>query len=57
MTYGISYDFLPKWRLSYEYRRGEKLGEAALRYRLHDFLAVEYALNKNDNWLRLVGFF
>lgn len=57
MVYGISYDFLPKWRLSYEYRRGEHLGEARLRYRLHDFLAVEYAIDKNDNWVRLVGFF
>ncbi|MDO4203732.1 MAG: acylphosphatase [Selenomonadaceae bacterium] len=57
MTYGMSYDFLPKWRLSYEYRNGEKLGETALRYRLHDFLAVEYAVNKNDNWVRLIGFF
>ncbi len=57
MVYGLSYDFRPKWRLSYEYRRGEHLGEARLRYRLHDFLAVEYAMDKNDKWFRLVGFF
>lgn len=57
LTGGLSYDFRPKWRLSYEYRRGDHLGEAALRYKFHDFLAVEYVVDKNDNWVRLIGFF
>lgn len=57
LTWGLSYDFRPKWRLSYEYRRGDHIGEAALRYKFHDFLAVEYVADKNDNWVRLIGFF
>lgn len=57
LTWGLSYDFRPKWRLSYEYRQGDHLGEAALRYKFHDFLAVEYIVEKNNNWVRLIGFF
>lgn len=57
LTYGLAYDFRPKWRLSYEYRRGDHIGEAALRYTFHDFLAVEYAVDKDDSWVRLIGFF
>lgn len=29
--------------------------EIGLRYRLHDFISVEYIFTNHDNWLRLVG--
>lgn len=45
------------WLVRYEYRRGDHLGEAALRCRLHDFLSAEYVVNKDQNWLRLIGYF
>lgn len=31
--------------------------EFALRYKLHDFLSVEYVVNEDDRWLRMVGNF
>lgn len=45
------------WLLRYEYHEGERRGEGALRYRLHDFLSVEYALDDAGGWLRLIGNF
>ncbi len=47
----------PRWLARYEYRRGDHLGEAALRYRLHDFMSLEYVLDKEQNWLRVIGNF
>ena len=47
----------PKWLLRYEYHGVEHSGQAALRYKLHDFLALEYALDKDDSWLRFIGYF
>ena len=47
----------PKWLLRYEYHGVEHYGQAALRYKLHDFLALEYALDKDDSWLRFIGYF
>lgn len=46
-----------KWLLRYEYRWADQEGEAALRYRLHDFLSLELVHDKNDGWLRLIGYF
>ena len=45
------------WTLRYEYRWSDQKGEAALRYRLHDFMDLEYVADSNDNWLRLIGNF
>ncbi len=45
------------WGLRYEYRFDRKQGEGALRYRIHDFLSVEYVVDPEDNWLRLIGNF
>ena len=44
-------------RLRYEYRWWDHRGEAALRYQLHDFLSLEYAVDKDDKWLRFIGHF
>lgn len=46
-----------KWLMRYEYRWADSQGEAALRYRLHDFLAMEFVHDKDDGWLRLIGYF
>ena len=45
------------WMLRYEYRWSDQLGEVALRYKLHDFLGVEYVVDPRENWLRLIGNF
>ncbi len=46
-----------RWMLRYEYRWTDQCGEGALRYRLHDFLSLEYVIDKKDNWLRVIGNF
>lgn len=45
------------WFLRYEYRCGERLGEGALRYQLHDFMALEYVIDRDDSWMRVIGYF
>lgn len=49
--------FNSRWLLRYEYRCGDAKGEAAVRYKMHDFLSLEYAVNNDENWLRLIGDF
>lgn len=46
-----------RWSIRYEYRWGEKLWEGAFRYRLHDFMALEYVIDKEDSWMRVIGYF
>ncbi len=46
-----------RWLLRYEYRWSDQRGEAALRYKMHDFLSLEYVVDKKDRWLRLIGNF
>ena len=46
-----------KWMLRYEYRWTDQMGEGALRYRLHDFLSLEYIIDKKDKWVRVIGNF
>lgn len=46
-----------RWLLRYEYRWTDQRGEGALRYRLHDFLGLEYVVDNKDNWLRVIGNF
>lgn len=46
-----------RWMLRYEYRWTDQMGEGAIRYRLHDFLSLEYVVDKEDNWLRVIGNF
>ena len=31
--------------------------EGALRYQLHDFMALEYVIDKDDSWMRVIGYF
>jgi len=46
-----------RWLWRYEYRWGGRVWETALRYRLHDFMAFEYVVDRHDNWLRVIGYF
>ena len=46
-----------RWAVRYEYRWSDQKGEAALRYRLHDFLSLEYGVDKDDRWFRVIGTF
>lgn len=54
---GGEQDITKKWMLRYEYRWADQKGEAAIRYRMHDFLSLEWAVDKDDNWLRVIGNF
>jgi len=47
----------PRWLLRYEYRFAEQHGETALRYKMHDFLSLEYLIDRDQNWLRILGNF
>lgn len=46
-----------KWLFRYEYRDDDSRSEYGIRYRLHDFLAIELARDSHDNWLRFIGYF
>ena len=46
-----------KFLLRVEHHFKSDLNEVALRYKLHEFVSLEYVKNNEDNWLRLVGNF
>lgn len=46
-----------KWLIRYEYRDLEHHSEYGIRYKLHDFLSLEYALDSRGSWLRFIGYF
>ncbi|MCI7611584.1 MAG: acylphosphatase [Selenomonadaceae bacterium] len=46
-----------KWLLRYEYRDREHHSEFGIRYKLHDFLSLEYAADSHSSWLRFIGYF
>ena len=46
-----------KWLLRYEYRELEHHSEYGIRYKLHDFLSLEYAVDSRGSWLRFIGYF
>lgn len=52
-----SQQLAPRWLLRHEYRWAEGNGETALRYKLHDFLSLEYLVDCDQGWLRLIGIF
>lgn len=56
-VFGGEQKFLNDFTLRYEYSRFAKHGEWGLRYRLHDFLSVEYIVGRDENWLRFIGNF
>ena len=46
-----------KWLLRYEYSDREHHNEYGIRYKLHDFLSLEYAMDEHNSWLRFIGYF
>lgn len=50
-------ELTPLWMLRYEYRGWHHMSEAALRYKVHDFLSLEYVIDRYDNWMRVIGHF
>lgn len=46
-----------RWLLRYEYRDIDRHSEYGIRYKLHDFLSLEYALDSHGSWLRFIGYF
>lgn len=53
----IEQDFFKDWTLRYEHKFENDDNEAAIRYKLHDFLDVEYVIDRKESWLRLIGHF
>ena len=54
---GIEYNFAKRLAFRYEYRAQDHISEFALRYKLHDFLALEAVMDNDDKWLRFIGYF
>jgi len=46
-----------KWELRYEYGFDSRDYEIGARYKLHDFLSLEYIFDREENWLRIIGNF
>lgn len=46
-----------KWLLRFEHTPSLEFNEVAVRYKVHDFVGLEYVINDKDNWLRMVGYF
>ena len=53
----LEYEFLENWIVRYEHKFNDDRKEAAIRYKLHDFLGIEYVVDKRESWLRLIGNF
>ena len=46
-----------KWLLRFEHTPSLEFNEFAVRYKLQEFIGVEYVINDDDKWLRMVGYF
>ena len=53
----LEYEFLKNWLLRYEHKFENDRKEIAVRYKLHDFLGVEYVVDQRESWLRFIGNF
>ena len=50
-------DINPNLSLRFENTPAINKNEIGIKYKMHDFLSVEYIVNKEDRWLRLIGNF
>ena len=57
LVYDFGWQIAPDWSFRYEYHDADTRGEGAIRYRIHDFLSVEYACDSEGGWLRFLGNF
>ena len=53
----LEQEFFKDWVFRYEHRFDDDKNEAAVRYRLHDFLDVECVVDNKESWLRFIGHF
>lgn len=53
----LEYEFLKNWLLRYEHKFDNDRKEAAIRYKIYDFLGVEYVVDQRESWLRFIGNF
>ena len=54
-NYRLEYDVSPKWRLRAEHFSGANINEFGARFRIHEFLSVEYVYSNDKPYLRLIG--
>ena len=57
MIASIEQDFFKDWLIRYEHRFDGDNNEAAVRYKIHDFLDVEAVVDRKESWLRFIGHF
>ena len=53
----LEYEFFKNWLLRYEHKFDDDRKEAAIRYKISDFLGVEYVVDQRESWLRFIGNF
>ena len=53
----FEYEFLKDWLLRYEHKFSNDHKEAAIRYKLHDFLGIECVVDNDEGWIRFIGNF
>lgn len=51
----IKYVFDKRWSVRHEYRKYDNQWEAGVRYKLHDYMALEAVRDKDGGWLRIIG--
>ncbi len=51
----LKQDLGGRWSLRLEHTPTTRFNEVGLRYRLHEFLGLEYIVTTDNRWLRLVG--
>jgi hypothetical protein len=51
----LKQDLGGRWSLRLERTPSKRFNEVGLRYKLHEFLGVEYIITTDNRWLRLVG--
>ena len=53
----IEQEFFKDWLIRCEHRFEDDQNEAAVRYKIHDFLDVECVVDRRESWLRFIGHF
>ncbi|HIU63755.1 MAG TPA: hypothetical protein IAB06_01765 [Candidatus Avacidaminococcus intestinavium] len=54
-NYRLEYAFSPKWRLRAEHYSRLNTNEFGVRYRIHEFLSIEYVYSNDEPYLRIIG--
>ena len=54
-NYKLEYYLNPKWKLRAEHFANQNRNEYGVRYRIHEFLSVEYVYGGDEFYLRIIG--